>query len=68
MPMPQPRPPRQLPLPIVVPLTAGAPPLLPGALVPPHTMWAGLSPPDRVRFRRTLIMLFQEVARVRDAG
>ena len=65
--MPHPRPPRQLPLPFALPGTAGAPPALPGALVLPHTVWAGLSPPERVRFRRTLITLFQEVARVGDA-
>jgi len=66
--MPQLTPPRQLPLPLAVPLTAGTPLLLPGALVLPHLLWAGLSPPERVRLRRTLITLLQEVARVRDAG
>ena len=66
--MPHPTPPRQLPLPLAMPLTAGAPLLLPGAPVPPQTVWAGLSPPDQMRFRRTLITLLQEVARVRDAG
>jgi hypothetical protein len=66
--MPRPTPPRQLPLPLAVPQMMGAPRLLPRALVPPHTVWTSLSPLDRVRVRRTLITLLQEVARVCDAG
>jgi hypothetical protein len=66
--MPGPTPPRQLPLPLTIPRVAGAPPLLPGSLVPPRTVWASLAPPDQVRVRRALITLLQEVARVGDAG
>ncbi len=66
--MRQPTPPRQLSLPLAPPVTAEALLPLPGAVVPPYTVWAGLSPPDRVHFRRALIRLFQEVARVRNAG
>lgn len=66
--MPHPTLPRQLPLPLAAPLPAGAPLLLPEVLVPAHTAWTSLSPPEQARFRRTLTTLLQEVARVHDAG
>jgi hypothetical protein len=66
--MPHATTPRQLPLPLVLPVSASASLLPPDALVLPCTVWASLATPDQLRFRRTLITLLQEVARVADAG
>jgi len=58
-------PPIQLPLPLVsspTPTSVIAP-----APLPPRSVWAGLAPSERTRFRQRLVALLQEVARVRDA-
>ncbi len=58
-------PPIQLPLPLG---SAPAPPLASAPVpLPPRSVWAGLAPPERARFRQTLVALLQEVVRVHDA-